>query len=350
MPLRRTAASAAALLTLTVGGLTATTATTAYAADGTPPGQEKPGHYSFAVIGDVPYGADQVAKFPSWIDQINAAKPAMSFHVGDIKNGSSRCDDPYYAMIRTDFNRFVGPLIYTPGDNEWTDCHRVNNGAYNPLERLAYDRSVFFDQPGTTLGQHPITVKSQVNAGFAENVQLRRHDVEFATIHVVGSNDDLQPWTGIGYKTATPEQIAEERARMANAISVVRDTFAQATRRHDRAVMVMQQADMFDPTYTPNYATDLSAYQPLVQALVDESAKFDGQVYLINGDSHVYNSDQPLAAGSKWLTTYGVTGSANNLQRITVDGSSNNKDWLRFTITRPGAAQVLTWERVPYTS
>ena len=29
-----------------------------------------------------------------------------------------------------------GPVIYTPGDNEWTDCHRVNNGGYNPLERL----------------------------------------------------------------------------------------------------------------------------------------------------------------------------------------------------------------------
>ncbi len=63
-----------------------------------------------------------------------------------------------------------------------------------------------------------------------------------------------------------------------------------------------------------------------------------------------YNSDQPLAAGTKWLTTYGVTGSADNLQRITVDGFSNNQDWLHLTITRPGAAQVLTWDRVPYTS
>ncbi len=349
MTLRRAAASAAALLALTLGATAVTTTASAAAADGTPPGQEKPGHYSFAVIGDIPYGADQIAAFPRWIDQINAADPAMTFHVGDIKNGSSRCDNPYYAMIRADFDPFVNPLIYTPGDNEWTDCHRANNGAYNPLERLAYDRSVFFDQPGTTLGQHPITVKSQVNAGFPENVQLRRHDVEFAMIHVVGSNDDLQPWLGIGKTTPTPEQVAEEHARMANAIAEVRDTFAQATRRHDRAVMVLQQADMFDPTYTPNYATDISAFQPLVQALVEESAKFDGQVYLVNGDSHVYNSDQPLAAGSTWLTTYGVTGSADNLQRITVDGSSNNQDWLRFTITRPGAAQVLTWDRVPYT-
>ena len=137
---------------------------------------------------------------------------------------------------------------------------------------------------------------------------------------------------------------------MANGIAVVRDTFAQARHRHDRAVMVLLQADMFDPTYTPNFGTDISAFAPLVQALVDESSDFDGQVYLVNGDSHVYNSDFPLAAGSPWLTTYGVTGSADNLERITVDGSSNNKDWLRMTVNRPGAKSVLSWERVPYTS
>jgi hypothetical protein len=62
----------------------------------------------------------------------------------------------------------------------------------------------------------------------------------------------------------------------------------------------------------------------------------------------MYNSDKPLAAGSPWLTTYGVTGSADNLTRVTVDGSANNKDWLRVTINRPGADHVLSWERVPY--
>lgn len=135
---------------------------------------------------------------------------------------------------------------------------------------------------------------------------------------------------------------------MANAISVVRDSFAQARQRHDRAVMILLQADMFDPTYTPVFAKDISAFAPLVQALVDESSTFDGSVYLVNGDSHIYNSDFPLAAGSHWLTTYGVTGSADNLERITVDGSDNNKDWLRVTVNRPGAPSVLSWERIPY--
>ena len=107
---------------------------------------------------------------------------------------------------------------------------------------------------------------------------------------------------------------------------------------------------MFDPTYTPDFTTDISAFQPLVQTLVDEASAFDGQVYLVNGDSHVYNSDRPLASGSAWLTTYGVSGSAGNLERLTVDGSGNNKDWLRVTVNRPGAEHVLSWERIPYTS
>jgi hypothetical protein len=46
-----------------------------------------------------------------------------------------------------------------------------------------------------------------------------------------------------------------------------------------------------------------------LQALIDESSQFDGSVYIVNGDSHIYISDFPLAAGCRWLTTYGVTGS-----------------------------------------
>jgi len=303
---------------------------------------------TFAVIGDIPYGADQLAAFPGWIDQINAADPDLTFHVGDIKNGSTRCDDAYYRVIRADFDRFENPLVYTPGDNEWTDCHRANNGGYDPLERLAFDRSVFFDRPGRTMGQHPATVEAQSRSGFPENVQLRRQRIDLAMLHVVGSNNDLQPWTGIGRTEPTPAQIAEERARMRNVLGVVHDSFSTARRQHDRAVVLLLQADMFDPTYTPT-PNDISAFRPLVQALVEESSHFRGPVYLVNGDSHAYNVDQPLASGSSWLSTYDVRGAADNLTRITVDGSSNNRDWLRFTVNGHRSADVLSWEQVPYT-
>ncbi len=309
-------------------------------------GQSKPGHYTFAVLGDVPYGADQVAKFPSWIDQVNADPGvALTFHVGDIKNGSSRCDDAYYRMIRSQFDRFADPLVYTPGDNEWTDCHRTNNGAYNPLERLAFDRSVFFDKPGTTLGQ-PAKV-AVPDGAYPENVELRRQGVNFAALHVTGSNNGLAPWSGLGLTQPTPEQVTEERSRMGASIALLHKTFADAKQRHDRAVVVLQQADMFDPTYTPK-PSDISAFRPLVQALVDETNAFHGDVYLVNGDSHIYNSDRPLAPGSVWLERYGVSGSAAGLERITVDGSDNNKDWLKVTVNRPGAPSTLSWTRVPY--
>jgi hypothetical protein len=303
--------------------------------------------YSFAVIGDVPYGADQLSALPTWISEINAADPRFTVHVGDIKNGSTRCDDAYYRVIKADFDQFAGPLVYTPGDNEWTDCHRVNNGSYNPLERLAFDRSVFFAKGGTTLGQHPMKVSTQARHGLPENVSWRRHGVDFAALHVVGSNNDLQPWAGIGNTAPTAAQVAEQQARMTNVIRLVKETFAHARRNHDRAVALFLQADMFDPTFEVTWADD-SAFTPLVQTLINESNRFRGDVYLFNGDSHLYNADRPLAPGSKWLSFYGVTGSTDRLQRITVDGSSNNKDWLKVTINSPGAPETLQWERLPY--
>ncbi len=69
-------------------------------------------------------------------------------------------------------------------------------------------------------------------------------------------------------------------------------------------------------------------------------------MYLFNGDSHIYNSDNPLAAGSKWLPPYKV-GPVPNLARITVDGSTGVNNYLRVTV-HPRGGDVLTWERIPF--
>jgi len=88
------------------------------------------------------------------------ADPKVSrvVHLGDIKNGSSRCDTTYFQARLADFNRFADPLVYTPGDNEWTDCHRANNGAYLPIERLDTLRRLFFAKLGQTLGKRRAAV------------------------------------------------------------------------------------------------------------------------------------------------------------------------------------------------
>jgi len=303
--------------------------------------------FTFAVIGDIPYGDAQIANFPNVIKQINA-DPAVQFvdHLGDIKSGSTLCSDSYFAQIREQFDTFVDPLVYTVGDNEWTDCHRANNGAYNPLERLAKIRSVFFTRPGHTLGRQAATVISQAAQGYPEDVRYTRGDVAFAALHIVGSNNSLAPWTG--NTGPTPEQSAEVLARTAAVLENIRDTFRQARDEHDRSVVLLTQADMFDPTVPGAVFADYFAFQPIVRAIAQESASFPGPVYLFNGDSHLYNSDKPLVAGSRWLSFYGVDKPVPNLSRVTIDGSTGVSNYLRVTIDRRNR-DVLSWARVPFT-
>jgi hypothetical protein len=302
---------------------------------------------TFAVIGDIPYGDAQIAAFPDRIRQINAAPDvSLVVHLGDIKSGSSVCSDDYFGTIKDDFDTFADPLVYTPGDNEWTDCHRPNNGGFNPLERLAAIRSLFFPQPGQTLGQRPIDVDSQAVAGVPENVRWRRDHVQFAALDIPGSNNSLATWTG--NTTPTPEQTVEVISRTAADIELIRDTFRDARARHDDTVVLLTQADMFDPTVPNPQFADYFGFQPIVAALVQEASAFPGHVYLFNGDSHVFNSDQPLAAGSPWLGLYGITTPLTNLQRVTVEGSTGVDEWLKVRIERHGR-QPLTIERVPFT-
>ena len=93
----------------------------------------------------------------------------------------------------------------------------------------------------------------------------------------MGSNNGMAPWTG--NTTPTPEQTAEVLGRTAGSIEGIHDALAAARSQRSRAVMIMIQADMFDltvtcPTFAENYA-----YQPIIQALVNEGRTFRGPVY-----------------------------------------------------------------------
>jgi len=154
--------------------------------------------FSFVALGDLPYGSAQKAYGPyrSLIDRINQEDPAFSVHVGDFKSGSTLCSDEEFANQLDHFQRFKGAVIYTPGDNEWTDCHRSNNGAFDPLERLAVLRQRFFT-PGSSLGAKPMPVQNQSKVApafgrYVENVRWLHQGVLFATLHIVGSNNNLE--------------------------------------------------------------------------------------------------------------------------------------------------------------
>src|SRR5262245_6391791 len=121
--------------------------------------------FTIGVIGDMPYTAQQQAAFQQFIDAMSADTSfRLVLHLGDIKSGSTACTDAYIMGIRNMLNTYVGALVYTPGDNEWTDCHRNSVTPKNPVERLNFLRAQFFAPPGTTLGQQPRQVLSQDSA------------------------------------------------------------------------------------------------------------------------------------------------------------------------------------------
>lgn len=300
------------------------------------------GGYSFAVTGDLPYTPEQQAAFPRAMAQIDDDRDvAMVVHLGDVKDGSAACGDEYLTFVKGIFDDVEEPLVYTPGDNEWSDCHRPESGGYDPLERLDRLRRVFFAGPNDALAAQSDDVVSQAERGMPENVRWRRGGVSFAALHVVGGNNGMGTWTG--KRGPTPQQTAEVLARTAGAVEEIHDVFAAARGSGDRAVVLFMQADLFAPgsAYDGSYA-----YQPIVQALAREARDFGGPVYLFNGDTHRYAQDRPLQGGSPWLEFYGVRDVVPNLTRVTIDGAENATGYLRVSVGR--GDEVLTWRTVPF--
>jgi Calcineurin-like phosphoesterase len=89
---------------------------------------------TIAVYGDSPYGTSNAdtAQFdatPSFINSINVdPNVSLVIHVGDIHSGKQYCTQPYDQSIFDRWAQFQDPLVYTPGDNEWTDCHKAAEG------------------------------------------------------------------------------------------------------------------------------------------------------------------------------------------------------------------------------
>ena len=324
-----------------------------------------------AVFGDWPYDQLLLDNSARLVDSVNADRHVRAvIHVGDIHSGSMPCtsagilppiatSNPGWNQSIFDvFQRFRAPLVYTPGDNEWTDCHKKKEGAAgDPLKELAAVRGLFFSRPGVTLGLNEMNVASQAqafdpahpeDAQFVENVMWEDSHVVFVTLNVPGSNDDTVAWTGA---FANPAAQALERAQRDAANRRWLDAaFALAQRHRAKAVVIALQADMWDLSALPSAGGDgLDAYTPFVQHLAAQTIAFGRPVLLLNGDSHLFEADHPLADPASATGVVHGTPAVPNLTRITVQGSTNAPaEWLRLTIDTSSRSTPFSWTNVPY--
>lgn len=257
--------------------------------------QPAPERFEFVAIGDMPYTIPaDYPRFERLIDRINALAPTFTVHVGDTKSGSAPCSDEVLGRARDYFGRFRGAVVYSVGDNEWTDCHRPAAGAYDPLERLAWVRRNHFQEP-RSLGQAPIPLERQSDAMperfglYVENSRWMHQGVLFVSLHIPGSNNNFEIRPG-----APEEFFARDAANQA----WLADSFAKAGREGALGVVLIFQANMWEETEVPKLPLQ-SGFSTTLRTLTQAAQEFGRPVLLIHGDSHVLLIDQPLRDARK---------------------------------------------------
>ena len=245
--------------------------------------------FSIGLWGDMPYTAEQVPRTMAMIADMNAAGLAFSVFDGDIKGGAP-CADRYYTEALARFEAFTHPLVYVPGDNEWTDCQ---TGGHDPQERLEHVRRTFFASP-ESLGQRRMPLEHQ-EAPYVENTRWRMGGVVFVGLHVPGSNNGKVDDPAVPAAIAEPAN-AEFRARDAANKEWLTDSFALARRTGAAGVMVIIQAnpgfEAPDPSLRDFLGID--GFDTFLTTLRDETIRFRKPVAVVHGDTHTYRLDRPL--------------------------------------------------------
>jgi hypothetical protein len=181
------------------------------------------------------------------------------------------------------------PLVYVPGDNDWTDCHRRSNGGYDPLERLDRLREMFFVGE-YSLGQKPMPLLRQsadpAFVKYRENVRWEAGGALFVTLNLPGSDNNFYGVPGqIG---PVPEFVARSAANQA----WLAQAFAHARDQHLAGVLIVIQAN---PGFEAARAgRPQPGYDAFLAQLRQETRLFAKPVVLVHGDTHRQQIDQPL--------------------------------------------------------
>ena len=263
--------------------------------------------FVFMALGDTAYKDDRYSDYHKLIERINKFGPDFTVHVGDTL-GYQLCSDDTFANITQSFERFSHPLIYTPGDNEWTDCYKPGlNPQTHPiefsdyrLERLDTLRKLYFSTD-QSLGKKTLklTRQSDVHKDYSkykENSYWIYKDVLFATVHIVGSNDNFNPFHEALAQESVRRRVAN-LAWMANLIEVAKE-------EQVKAVVVVAHAELFDNKKSDGNIANFSGthvrggnsgpYAGYVYALSNLVKEIPMPILYVHGDYHKFVIDRPL--------------------------------------------------------
>ena len=315
--------------------------------------QDEGDTYAIGLWGDMPYNDVQAQTgVPNLIADMNSQKLKFSVFDGDWKAGNAivgsatptTCSNELYAQSLAYLNTLKAPAMFTPGDNDWTDCDRPKNGGYNSLERLDYERALFFSTP-YSLGTKRLKQDVQTGAPYClgvggnsvpcvENRRWMVGQVVYVTLNVQGSCNNL---------CDTAPDPAEYAARNAANIAWMREAFAYAKQRKATALMIISQADpgfskfefdapLRDPITLAQTDGKPDGFQEFLLAVRDAVIDFRRPVAYVHGDSHYFRLDKPMLNG--------LGQRLENFTRVETFGDNaangnNDVNWVKVTVDPP---------------
>jgi hypothetical protein len=296
---------------------------------------------------------------------MNTFPLAFAVHDGAFKDPSVPCTADLFAKVKDSFNKSAAPFIYTPGDNEWMDCDKTPNNPINRVDRLNELREMFFAQD-QSLGQNPMPLTTQRQEGFPENARWTKEGVVFVTINAPGPNDDTDYCVTPDAPLCPPGGTYEAGPRRVANKEWLRQTFELATATNAPAVMIIWQADPWQPG-APNThnrrnwdylmgCTDQTIPDCREPGLRQMAKAFGKPVVLVHGDTHMPRIDQGGWAtpknGGTTIEMVGALTDVPNFTRVETyaggqPASSSTqppepKKWLRVTVD-PKDPKVFTF-------
>lgn len=226
--------------------------------------------FEYGAIGDQDYEALEYPEFfdnplpqgtvrSAWlqiINDINASNLAFTIHDGDIGapydglqqdgyigavcdiNGGTTLEDKI-ALLDT----FSKPLIYTPGDNEWSDCFSnfiYSPFALNPSNNLDKIRQLSQSDPTKSLGVKKMKIMRQPN--YPENVMFSYGKILFVTINI--PSGDNCPQLNVVDETVVLGDCSEADARQQANIQWLTLAFQEANAKDMKGVSITVHADL----------------------------------------------------------------------------------------------------------
>lgn len=272
---------------------------------------------SFLVMADMPYTP---------IDEINLAKPngklakavattphGFLMHLGDMKSGSLACTNELLTSNKQLLTSLSSqPFIYTPGDNEWTDCDRATlNPRFDELERLNYVKGLLYDEAYVKKAKQLEGFTQQ--ADMLENARWQFDGIEFRTLHIPGT------FNGRSQILKTDKHVALDAADTRDKLNV--NWLNQAlVNQSAKAYVFGFQADIYRSTKKQPCAdlrrSDCDAFKVYRDAINDFAKRTDKPVLVMHGDTPPYCQQQL----------------ADNLTRLNVPGDFEVSDIAKVSL------------------